>query len=274
MTQFARRHSPISTSSFAVLPAVALLLAAITAFAESAPEQTGPERADHGRHHSPGNGDRLFERLDRDHDGRIAIADLPTRVQQHLRGIDQDKDGILTRNEFEKGKAQLAAQREKELDRNGDGKITAEERRETMRDHLADRFVEQDKNHDGALTELEVGKEYFQHIKVADANSDSKVTLAELMTAFDLGKLRPPHGGGPAGARTEAEMKAHAQQRFNTEDKNHDSYLTEDEVPQRWVHIRGADANQDNKITFDELTAAFKSGKLGHKDHQEPGRGN
>jgi Ca2+-binding EF-hand superfamily protein len=275
MTQFARRQSSISARSFAVLPAAALLLAAITALAESAPEQARPDRADDGRHHGPGNGDRLFERWDKDHDGRITIADLPTRLQQHIRAVDQNKDGILTREEFEKGKAQLAAQREKELDRNGDGKITAEERRETMRDHLAEHFIEQDKNHDGALTEAEVGNEYFQHIKVADTNSDSKVTLAEIMTAFDQGKLLAPHGGGPASApRTEAEMKVHAQQRFNAEDKNHDGYLTADEVPQRWAHIKVADANQDNKITFDELTAAFKSGKLGRMHHQEPGRGN
>jgi Ca2+-binding EF-hand superfamily protein len=258
-----------------VLPAVALLLAAITALAESAPEQARPDHADDSHHHGPGNGERLFEHWDKDHDGRITIADLPTRVQLRIRAIDQNKDGILTRDEFEKGKAQLAAQRRKELDRNGVGKMTEEERRETMRDHLAERFVEQDKNHDGALTEAEVGKEHFQHIKVADANADSKVTLAELMTAFDQGKLRPPRGGGPAGApRTEAEMKAHAQQRFNIEDKNHDGYLTEVEVPHRWAHLKVADANHDNKITFDELRAAFKAGTLGHSHHPELERGN
>ena len=273
MTRFARRQLPISIRSFAVLPAVALLFAAITAHAESAPEQARPDRAGDSRHHGPGNGERFFERWDKDHDGRITIADLPTRMQQRIRAIDQNEDGFLTRDEFEKGKAQLAAQREKELDRNGDGKITVEERHETMRDHLAERFVEQDKNHDGALTETEVGKEYFLHIKVADTNADSKVTLAELMTAFDQGKLRPSHGGGPAGApRTEAEIKAHAQQRFNAEDKNHDGYLTESEVPQRWAHLKVADANHDNKISFDELRAAFKSGVLGHSRHQESDR--
>jgi Ca2+-binding EF-hand superfamily protein len=258
-----------------VLPAVALLLVAMTALAESAPEQARPGRSDDGRHRGLGNGERLFERWDKDHDGRITIADLPTRMQQRIRSIDQNKDGILTREEFENGKAQLVAQRQKELDRNGDGKITVEERRETMRDHLAERFVEQDKNHDGALTETEVGKEYFQHIKVADANADSKVTLAELMTAFDQSKLRPPHGGGPAGApRTEAEMKSHAQKRFNIDDKNHDGYLTEAEVPHRWAHLKLADANHDNKITFDELRAAFKSGVLGHSHHQGSDHGN
>jgi len=275
MTRIARHKFPTNTRNFAVLPAVALLFVAITAFAESAPEQARPDRSDDSRHHGPGNGERLFKRWDKDHDGRITIADLPSRMQQHIRAIDQNKDGILTRDEFENGKAQLAAQREKELDRNGDGKITPEERRETIRDHLAERFVEQDKNHDGALSETEVGKWYFEHIKVADTNSDSKVTLAELMTAFDQGKLHYPHGDGPAGApRTEAEIKAHAQQRFNVEDKNHDGYLTEVEVPKRWAHLKVADANHDSKITFDELTAAFKSGALGHLHRQEPGRSN
>jgi Ca2+-binding EF-hand superfamily protein len=69
-------------------------------------------------------------------------------------------------------------------------------------------------------------------------------------------------------------MKAHAQQRFNVDDKNHDGCLTEAEVPQRWAHLKVADANHDNKITFDELRAAFKSGVLGHSRHQESDRSN
>jgi Ca2+-binding EF-hand superfamily protein len=274
MTRFARRQSLINSRSFAMLSAVALLLGTTTALADSAPDQAKPDRGGHGRHYGPGNGERLFERWDKDHDGRIAVAELPTRIQQHIRVIDQNKDGILTRDEFDKGKGQLAAQREKVLDRNGDGKVTMEERRETMRDHLAQRFVEQDKNHDSALTETEVGKEHFTYMKVADANSDSKVTLNELMTAFDQGKLRPSKVRGPMGApRTEAELKAHAQQRFSADDKNHDGYLTEDEVPQRWAHLKVADANSDGRVTFDELAAAFKSGKIGHLRHHDQGRG-
>jgi len=156
--------------------------------------------------------------------------------------------------------------REKEFDQNGDGNVTDEERREVMRAHVVARFIEQDKNHDGALVEAEASKPEWEHLKAADVNSDSKVTLDELKTAFDEGKLRPPHGDH--GAKSEADMKAQAQERFNAEDRNKDGYLTEVEVPkQKWEHLKAADANRDNKVSFDELTAAFKAGKLGR-----PGR--
>jgi Ca2+-binding EF-hand superfamily protein len=271
MTKFAQPQSRRTIRTFAVLSAIALLFGSAAALADSASGQAKPD-ADHGPHHGRGNGARLFEHWDKDHDGRINIADLPSRMQQHIRTIDLNKDGVLTREEFDKGKSQLQALREKEMDRNGDGKVSDEERRETMRAGLVARFVEQDKNHDGALTESEVGKEHWEHIKVADANSDSKVTLDELKTAFDEGKLRPPGRRGPGGEpKTEAEMKAHAQQRFNADDKNHDGFLTENEIPGRWAHLKVADANQDNKITFDELTAAFKAGKLGHPRHDRQG---
>jgi Ca2+-binding EF-hand superfamily protein len=273
MTQFAQPKSRKYVRSFAVLSAISLLLGAGVALADSASGQAKPD-ADHGPHHGRGNGAHLFERWDKDHDGRITIAELPSRMQQHVRTIDLNKDGILTREEFDKGRSQLFALREKEMDRNGDGKVTDAERRETMRAHLVERFVEQDKNHDGALTESEVGKEHWEHLRVADANSDSKVTLDELKTAFDEGKLGPPGRHGPDGAgKSDAEIKAHAQQRFNADDKNHDGYLTEAEVPGRWAHLKVADTNGDNKLSFDELTAAFKAGKLGHPRHDGRGHG-
>jgi Ca2+-binding EF-hand superfamily protein len=266
MTKFVRHQNPQKTRTFSVLAALALLLGAASVFATPASGQAKPEGADHGRQHGPGMGGRLFERWDKDNDGRITIAELPARMQTHVRSIDLNKDGILTREEFDKGRQQLQALREKELDKNGDGKVTEEERREAMRAHVVERFVEQDKNHDGFLVEAEVAKPAWEHMKVADVNSDSKITLDEPKTAFDEGKLRPPPG------KFEAEMKAHAQERFNAEDKNKDGFLTEAEVPkQKWEHIKVADTNRDNKVSFEELTAAFKSGNLGPRGpHRGP----
>jgi Ca2+-binding EF-hand superfamily protein len=205
----------------------------------------------------------MFERFDRDNDGRIALAELPVRIKVNLSAIDTNKDGVLTRAEFDQGQAQLMAQREKMLDRNGDGKVTDEERRDAMRAHVVERFVEQDKNHDGALTEVETQTQHWNQIKSADANSDSRVTLDELKVAFDEGKLRPFHHHGPGPS--EADMKAHAQKRFTDSDKNNDGFLTESEVGGRWSYVKAADANQDDKVTFDELTSAFKAGKLGRQ---------
>lgn len=255
---------------FASLAAAGLLLAA-TASATPTTGQANPKAHDKSAHHrGPGMGGRLFERWDNDRDGKVTLAELPARMQKHLSTVDTNKDGILTRAEFDAGKAQLKAQHEKAFDKNGDGKVTDEERREAMRAHLVERFVEQDKNHDGYLTETEVQNPHWAHLKNADANSDSRVTLEEMKVAFEEGKLRPRHGG--KGPRSHADMKAHAQERFTADDKNKDGALTESEIPARWAHFKAADANQDNKITFDELTAAFKSGKFGkrgpHRDHQ------
>ncbi len=266
MTKFVRPMSSKKARTVAGLSAIALLLATASVFAHPASGQAKSEGDQRGHHRGPGDGGMLFERWDRDNDGRITIAELPARVKAHIATIDQNKDGILTRSEFEEGKAQLKALRVKEFDKNGDGKVSDEERREVMRAHVVERFVEQDKNHDGALVESEVQKPGWEHMKVADANSDSKVTLDELKTAFDEGKLRPPSRG--RGPKSEADMKAHAQERFNADDTNKDGYLTLAEVPkQKWEHMKLADTNRDNRVTFDELAAAFKAGKLGH-----PGR--
>lgn len=51
------------------------------------------------------------------------------------------------------------------------------------------RFQEKDTNKDGFLTAAEVGNEKWAKIKVADANNDAKVSLAEMKQAKADGKL-------------------------------------------------------------------------------------
>ena len=50
-------------------------------------------------------------------------------------------------------------------------------------------FKKADKNSDGFLTKDEVGERRWDHIKVADANNDSKITQAEMQQAHKDGKL-------------------------------------------------------------------------------------
>ena len=52
------------------------------------------------------------------------------------------------------------------------------------------RFEKSDKNSDGFLTAAEVGEKKWERIKVADANSDAKVSLAEMKQAKADGKLK------------------------------------------------------------------------------------
>ena len=61
----------------------------------------------------------------------------------------------------------------------------------------AERFQKADKNNDGFLTKDEVGDERWEHIKVANANNDGKISLAEMQQAHADGKLGH-HGHKPA----------------------------------------------------------------------------
>jgi Ca2+-binding EF-hand superfamily protein len=115
----------------------------------------------------------------------------------------------------------------------------------------ANRFEQADKNNDGYLTQAEVGAKRWEHIKIADVNNDNKVSKQELKQAFE-GMGRGEHGD-----------------RFKKADKNNDGYLTQAEVgAQRWERIKVADTNNDGKVSKDEMTQAFKAGKLGRHGHK------
>jgi hypothetical protein len=57
---------------------------------------------------------------------------------------------------------------------------------------------------------------------------------------------------------------------FQKKDTNKDGFLTAAEVgAKRWERIKVADANKDNKVSKDEMQAAFKAGKLGKRAHKD-----
>ena len=141
--------------------------------------------------------DRLFQRFDKDGDGKIALRDLPERLRERLTPADTDKDGKLTRDEVTKVWQAAAAEMKKKIDTNGDGVISDEERAKARAAFWDKRFAELDQNKDGALTSNEVPARMWDHIKVADANADGRVTRAEIDAALASGKLRPMHPGHP-----------------------------------------------------------------------------
>ncbi len=58
--------------------------------------------------------------------------------------------------------------------------------------------------------------------------------------------------------------------RFQQDDKNNDGYLTQAEVgAERWERIKVADANNDGRVSRDEMIQAFKAGKLGKRHGQK-----
>jgi Ca2+-binding EF-hand superfamily protein len=110
----------------------------------------------------------MMEKFDANKDGKLAVSEMPEKMQEHMGEVDANKDGFVTADEF---------------------KARAEQ-------HAKERFAKKDTNSDGALTEAEVGADHWEHMKVADANSDAKVTLAELEEARASGKMKGKWGKG------------------------------------------------------------------------------
>jgi Ca2+-binding EF-hand superfamily protein len=137
--------------------------------------------------------DRLFQRFDKDGDGKIALKDLPDRLRERLTRADSNNDGQVTRDEITKAWQTAAAEMKKKIDTNGDGVISDAERAKARAAFWDKRFSELDKNRDGALSASEAPARMWDRIKVADSNNDSKVTRAEIDAALASGKLKPMH---------------------------------------------------------------------------------
>jgi hypothetical protein len=114
---------------------------------------------------------RLLERFDANHDGILQVAELPERMRARLGRADADHDGVITVAELH---AYGVARR-------------------------AERFARADKNGDGKLAASEVGAARWEWLKVADADGDNAVTLAEIERAVAAGTLRRPGDDGHDG---------------------------------------------------------------------------
>ena len=139
--------------------------------------------------------EKLFQRFDKDGDGKIALKDLPERMRERLARADTNNDGQVKRDELTKAWQTAAAEMKKKIDTNGDGVISDDERAKARAAFWDKRFAEVDKNKDGAITADEAPARMWDHIKVADANGDNKVTRAEIDAALASGKLKPMHRG-------------------------------------------------------------------------------
>ncbi len=231
------------TILWAFAPFIALGLAACS--------QAGPDDVDlrdqpvteEARSEARGPG-RLIEKLDRDGDGALELAELPERKQRWLAPADADKDGRITAEE-------LAAQRAK---------------------HHEAFFKRFDKDGDGAWTEAEVG-ERWSKLQVADADGDGKLTMQELRAAHDAGKLGKLKGHrGKRGKRFIKDPAALLQKL----DKDKNGTLELGELPERKrARLSGADTDKDGRLSADELKAHFERhrAKLGERMRAPKGAG-
>jgi Ca2+-binding EF-hand superfamily protein len=123
----------------------------------------------------------FFARWDPDSDGRIAMTDLPPRLQALLAPADANHDGYLTRDEMWRARAAWKAKLKALADANGDGTVTPDERKAALPKLLEAEFVRLDANHDGALTANEVADKRWARLVNADTNGDRRVTLQEFV---------------------------------------------------------------------------------------------
>jgi hypothetical protein len=108
-----------------------------------------------------------------------------------------------------------------------------------------------DANKNGQLEAAELPPRMQEHIGEIDTSGDSVVSKDELAAHF---KAR--------AAEHQAKFAERAKERFDKKDANHDGMLEQSEVGEHWAKLSVADANGDQKLTPDELKAAFESGKL------------
>jgi hypothetical protein len=109
-------------------------------------------------------------------------------------------------------------------------------------DKMIERF---DANKNGTLEAAELPERMQEHIGDIDSSGDGVVTKDEL------------------AAHMKARFAEHAKERFARQDTNKDGTLEQSELgAEKWSHLSVADQNGDQKLTAEELRAAFESGKI------------
>ena len=113
-----------------------------------------------------GHGDKMFDKLDANGDGRVTEDEMTSRHQELLANADQDGDGALTKEEM---KAYHKAKREERRaarnpDKNDDGVIDRTE----FITAAQEKFDKLDKNGDGVLSEDERPHRRGHHRRKSD----------------------------------------------------------------------------------------------------------
>ena len=150
-------------------------------------QQSGVNKAERGKQKGDRSGNRrerptpemLIERFDKDGDGKLAVSEMPERMQKRMKKSDTDADGFVSAEELKttlekrgsKGKGDRGEGKQgrkvadpakliERLDKDGDGKISLEEAPEKMKKRL----VRIDANEDGfvELSELKMAAEKKQ----------------------------------------------------------------------------------------------------------------
>lgn len=171
----------------------------------------------------------------------LAIAQDDDTAGRHGRGhfglfqSDANNDGVLTRQEFDAGRAAMFAR----MDADGNGQLTAEERRAGRharggrhgRGHLSGA----DANDDGNITRDEFLARPIAHFERLDANNDGVISADE----------RPQRRARADGESRRARM-----------DANGDGQISQSEFAAMGASMfERLDANNDGRVTREEAQA-------------------
>ena len=177
--------------------------------------------------------DRLMA-FDKNHDGKLAKAEMPARMMPLFDRGDTNHDGFLTKAEIDKLEAALEPPK-------GDVKREYEGQRQGGFLRQDPFLISIDTDHNGEISTEEMDASTTSS-KRLDFNKDGMLTENEL-------RPRP-------AVRSMDETVVLI---FNNNDKNHDGKVTADEYPPNLKSMFGrADIDHDGAVTLDELKALVK----------------
>ncbi|MDA1015878.1 MAG: EF-hand domain-containing protein [Planctomycetota bacterium] len=237
-----------------------------------------PDQAGGAGRNRPIPVDVLFDRFDKDKNGKIKLAELPEDVQPRLKPLFER----LGKDEVTREEVTQFAQRLSDRNANpkrpqspvGDAKPTDRPRQPQAGDRpqgpgrLPVIFQKLDANGDGKISEQELtnaGK-YFAEL---DRNKDGAIDPSELFGPRPQGRPGQdrPNANRPGQPRpTDRPEGQPGRRAFNPEsffkqlDRNNDGKLSRDEAPDRMKErFDQIDANKDGSVDVDEFRKAIQS---------------
>jgi len=127
----------------------------------------------------------LIERFDSDGDGKLAVSELPDRMQKRFAKVDTDEDGFVDAEELKTAFGNRGGRDGKGKGKAGKGDL--EKTKQTQREIDPARYLQRlDKDGDEKLSITEAPKRMQAGFPKADTNEDGFVDLKELTVVMEM----------------------------------------------------------------------------------------